>query len=255
MRNKILAIIMMLILVLSNVPITQAATIKYKRYKNFKYEFFDYKSIGIRYYTGKKSTVTIPEKIKEKKVRYVFLIKAKNFKKIKLSSYVKDVHLARNRKLKKVTINKKNKYLCVKNNIVLNKKKTKLVSVLGGYDEITVPMTVKRLGNSSFCGSKIKKLTITKNVEEIEPSTFTGCKKLKTIIFEGDSIPKIGFTSFGDYLNELNFYVKNEQLVEELINELNGKYDLNAHIYVGNKLVCEKEIRLDEDWYFGQNKR
>ena len=255
MRNKILAIIMMLILVFSNIHTTQAATIKYHKYKNLKYEHYDRKSIDIKCYTGKKSTVTIPEKIKGKKVRYVYLIKAKHLKKIKLSKYVKDVNLSRNRKLKKVTINKKNKYLCVKNNIVLNKKKTKLVSFLGGYEEIIVPITVRKIGNCSFYDSKIKKLTITKNVKEIESSAFAGCKKLKNIIFEGDLIPKIADTSFDNNDNDINFYVNNEKLVEELINELDGRFELNAHIYVGNKLVCEKEIRLDEDWYFGQNKR
>lgn len=246
---------MMLILVFSNIHTTQATTIKYKRYKNFKYEHYDHKSIDIKYYTGKKSTVTIPEKIKGKKVRYVYLIKAKHLKKIKLSRYVKNVNLSKSRKLKKVTINKKNKYLCVKDNIVLNKKKTKLVSVLGGYDEIIVPITVKKIVTSSFYCSKVKKLTITKNVKEIEGCAFEDCKKLRDIIFEGDSIPKIEFATFDSYLDGINFYVNNEKLVEELITELDGRFDLNAHIYVDNKLVCEKEIRLDEDWYFGQNKR
>lgn len=236
---------MVLILVFSNIHTTQAATIRYNKYKNFKYEYFDRKSIDIKYYTGKKSTVTIPEKIKGKKVRYVYLIRAKHLKKIKLSRYVKDVTLSRNRNLKKVTISKKNKYLSVKNNMVLNKKKTKLVSVLGGYEEITVPITVKKIGNSSFFDSKIKKLTITKNVKEIESSAFAECKKLREIIFEGDLIPKIADTSFDNNDNKINFNVKNEKLVEELINELNGRFAINAHIYVGEKLVCEKQIKLD----------
>ena len=153
---------MMLTLVLSNISIAQAETIKYEKYKKFKYVYADWKSVNIKYYTGKKSNISIPEKINGIKVRYVNLIKAKNLKKINISRYVKGVDLSGNRKLKKVTISSKNKYLSVSNNMVLNKKKTKLLSVLGGYDEIIIPKTVKKIGNCSFYRSKVKKITITK---------------------------------------------------------------------------------------------
>lgn len=250
MKKKIIAVIMMLMLVSSNIAMAQAETIEYEKYKNFKYVYADWKSINIKYYIGKKSNVSIPEKINGKKVRYVYLIKAKNLKNIKLSRYVKDAHLARNEKLKKVTVSKKNKYLSVKNNIVLNKKKTKLLSVLGGYDEIVIPKTVKKVGNCSFYGSKVKKVIITKNVKKIETEAFLYCKKLREIVFTGDTIPKIEETAIYSYLDEMKFYVKNEKLAKDLIKELEGKFYLNACVYVGDKLVYEKEISKKSDMLY-----
>ena len=247
MKKKILSIFMTLVLIIFCTAPTQAEVLHYKKYKNFKYEKFDYKSINIRYYIGKKKKVFIPEKIKGIKVRHVNLIRAKYLKEIKISRYVKDVCLSRNKQLKKVTISKKNKYLCVKNNIVLNKKKTKLISVLGGFDEIQVPKSVKRIENGSFYRSKVHKVVITKNVTKIDRSAFSYTKKLKEVIFEGYSIPQIGEWAF-DSGSNINFHVKNKELAEKLLKELEGKNNLYAHIYVGDELVLEKQIEYDYNW-------
>lgn len=242
MKKKILTIIMMLALVLFNVSTTQAEVIRYKKYKNFSYEKYDRWSIEIKQYNGKKSRATIPEKIKGKKVRYVYLEKAKNLKKIKISRYVKDVCLSKNRRLTKVIISKKNKYLSTKNNMVLNKKKTKLISVLGGYEEIKVPKTVKTMETSSFYCSKVKKVEITKNVKKIKTATFDECKKLKEIIFTGDTIPEMAEGAFESCNENISFYVKNDEVAQALLEELGDRFNLNVQIYANNELICEKQI-------------
>ena len=229
----------LILLVSSGLPV-RGEIIHYKRYKDFKYIKSDYKSINVRYYIGKKKKVSIPEKIKGLKVRYLHLIRAKSLKKIRLSRYVKDALLSRNKNLRKVTKDKRNKYLCVKNNMILNKKKTKLISILGGYEKI------KRVNNCSVYWSKVKKVSITKNVEVIEGETFTDARKLHEIVFEGNRIPKIGDHAIDSYLPEMKFYVKNEKLADDLLKKLEGKTTLaTALIYVGNKLVRVKKIEYD----------
>lgn len=245
MKKKFLSIVMTLVLIISCTASAQAEIIHYKKYKNFRYNKFDYKSINIRYYTGKKTKVTVPEKIKGIKVRYVDLIRAKNLKSIKLSRYVKSAGLSRNKLLKKVSVSKQNKYLSVKNNMVLNKKKTKLISVLGGYDEIRIPESVKIVGNGSFYHSKARKVTITKNVKKID-YCFSYCNKLSEVIFEGNSIPKIAEVAFGSHTNEINFHVNSKELAEELLKKLEGKQHFYARIYVGNELVLEKQLTRDD---------
>ena len=247
MKKKLLSVMMALILLVSSGLPVRGEVIHYKRYKDFKYIKSDYKSINVRYYIGKKKKVSIPEKIKGLKVRYVYLIRAKSLKKIRLSRYVKDANLSKNRNLRRVTVDKRNKYLCVKNNMILNKKKTKLMSVLGGYETIKIPKCVKRLKNCSFYWSKVKKVIITKNVEVIEAGTFTEARKLHEIVFEGNRIPKIGdYDAIDSYLPEMKFYVKNEKLADDLLKKLEGKTTLaTALIYVGNKLVRVKKIEYD----------
>lgn len=245
MKKKIIALVMMLVVMVSNVIPVNAEGYSYEKYKKFKYEYFDETSISIRYYTGKKAKVTIPEKIKGTKVRHVNLIRAKNLKSIKISRYVKDVCLSRNEKLKKVTISKKNKYLSVKNNMVLNKKKTKLVSVLGGYEKIVIPTCVKTITTGSFYHSKVKRVIITKNVKKIESSVFDECGNLKDIVFTGNKIPKIEECAMYVLQDKINFYVNSEELADELLKEMEGKFYLDVCVYVGDKLVREKEIKFE----------
>jgi hypothetical protein len=220
---------------------TSAEGINYYKYKNFKYTDFDYKSVAIKYYIGKKAKAVVPTKIKGKKVVLVNLTRAKGLKQIRIPRYVKFIDLAGNRSLVKVTISKKNKNFSVKNNMILNKKKTKLVSVLGGYEEIRIPETVKTVNGYSFFRSKVKKVIITKNVKLIEDGAFYRSNKLKKIVFEGNTIPKFEWGSLG-YTNDKNFYVKNKKLAKKLLKELKGKVNVYAHIYVGKKLFCEKKL-------------
>ena len=243
MKNNIkncICFMMVMILSLSTFINIYAEEVNWEKYKSFKYTEMTDTEVGIFYYNGKKTKITIPAKIKGLKVSTVNILKAKGLKSIKLSRYVKIVYLAKNRTLKKVTVDKKNKYLSVKNNMVLNKKGTRLKTVLGGYDEIVVPKSVKKVDRYSFGDSKIKKVTFQKNVMVIH-SPFTNCRKLEEIVFKGNSIPKISEASFG-HTNNLNFHVNSKELADELLEELRGKHYLYARIYVDNELIYEEKI-------------
>lgn len=242
MKSKIVTIIMAVIMAVSCCGTANAEVIVYKKYKDFKY-VREGKWAGIYYYNGKKSKAVVPAKIKGVKVDSVNLIRAKGLKRIRLPRYAKHIGLSEIPSLKKVTVDPKNKYLSVKNNMVLNKKKTRLVSVLGGYEVIKIPKTVKTLESASFYKSNIKKVIITKNVKRIE-SPFQDCEKLETVVFEGNSIPQIREKTFGD-CEHVNFYVKTEKLAEKLLRKLRKKHNIVAHIYVGDKLIYEEQLHWD----------
>ena len=245
--KRIVCMIMATIITISSTMITDAEGINYKTCNGFRYNV-DGKEIN--YYVGKKTTATIPAKIEGEKVRDVFLYKAPNLKKLKVSRYVKTIVVARNKKLKKVTIDKRNKYITVSNNCILNKKKTKLLSVLGGYKEIRVPETVKVIDGTPFLGSNVSKIIITKNVKKVTFGAFSKCFKVKEIVFEGDKLPPNmeGWPSrnWGSKLeNSMKFYVKNETLADKLLEKIDGKSDLYAKVYVGDKLVREKQLNYN----------
>ena len=244
MKNNIkncICFMMVMILSLSTFINIYAEEVNWEKYKSFKYTEMTDTEVGIFYYNGKKTKITIPAKIKGLKVSTVNILKAKGLKSIKLSRYVKIVYLAKNRTLKKVTVDKKNKYLSVKNNMVLNKKGTKLKTVLGGYDEITVPKSVKTVEVASFSGSKVKKVTFQKNVKKIN-SPFTNSKKLEKIVFKGNSIPKIKEESFG-HVDNLDFHVNSKKLADDLLEELRDNQFLYVRIYVDNELIHEEQLK------------
>ena len=250
MKKNIFSIFLAIILLVGSVSNVYAGGHDYKRFKKYTYEKTSYKSIAINFYRGKKKSIVIPEKIKKIKVTCVDLFRAKGVKKIKIPRYVKDVCLSRNKSLKKVTIDKRNKYITVSNNCILNKKKTKLLSVLGGYKEIRIPETVKVIDGTPFLGSNVSKIIITKNVKKVTFGAFSKCFKVKEIVFEGDKLPPNmeGWPSrnWGSKLeNSMKFYVKNETLADKLLEKIDGKSDLYAKVYVGDKLVREKQLNYN----------
>ena len=220
-KQKIVSLMIIIVLSLSVFMNVSAEDIYLEKYKTFEYSQSYDNKVGIFKYNGKKSKITVPAKIKGLKVRTVNLLKAKNLKTIKLSRYVKIVYLAKIKTLKKVKVDKRNKYLSVKNNMVLNKKGTRLITVLGGYDKITVPKSVKTVDVASFADSKVKKVTFQKNVKKID-SPFTNCKKLTDIIIKGNKIPKIKEASFG-HVDSLDFHVNSKKLADKLLEELREK--------------------------------
>lgn len=242
MKKKKYCLMMVLILSILCISPTQAEGYNYNKYKNFKYRFVEEDALCIDYYLGKKSKVTVPAKIKGIKVRFIFLKKAKNLKEIKIPRYVDTVDLGSVKTLKRVKVSKKNKYLSVTDNIILNKKKTKTIGILGGYNTITVPKTVKTLGTGSFCRSRVKKVIITENVKKIEACSFDQADRLKTMVFQGNSIPKIEKMAFS-VDGTIKFYVNSKELAKKLLKELVGKLGTRAHIYVGDKLIYNKNIK------------
>ena len=63
--------------------------------------------------------------------------------------------------------------------------------------EFEVNSNIKTIGKSVFSDCSIEKILIPSNIEKIEESTFSHCKKLKSVDFENDSqITSIGKQSF-----------------------------------------------------------
>lgn len=60
---------------------------------------------------------------------------------------------------------------------------------------VTIPETVKAIGNYAFAGSKIEKLTLNSGLESILTSAFSGCTNLSSVSFS-DSIISICDSSF-----------------------------------------------------------
>lgn len=242
--KRIVCMIMATIITISSTMITDAEGINYKTCNGFRYNV-DGKEIN--YYVGKKTTATIPAKIEGEKVRDVFLYKAPNLKKLKVSRYVKTIVVARNKKLKKVTIDKKNKYLCVKQKTILNKKKTKMLSALGGYKVITVPDSVEKITVGALENVNLKKIIFGKNVKKMSSSVFGDgylCKNLKELIFKGNFCPKIEpDTFFFPGKKVLKITVKNEKIAKELYDQLIDKQDFHGKIYVGKKCIYDQVFK------------
>ena len=91
--------------------------------------------------------------------------------------YIGENAFAYTRELKKITVDKNNKYFVVKNNVLYNKDKTRLIKYASekDYTEFVVPDTVKTIDDYAFCSApKLKKITIGNNVEHINEAIFIG---------------------------------------------------------------------------------
>ena len=241
MIKKIIATILVMSLTLSSTLLVYGEGHNYIKYKNFKYEKTSYKEMTAYYYVGKNAKGQIAEKVKGIKVRRVYLKKAKNLKELEISRYVSDIDLAGNKKLKKVKVNKNNKYLSVKNNMVLNKKQTKLLSALGGYTEFEIPDSVTYIERYAFNRSNTKKIVVSKNIKELDQCAFNGATKLTDIYLQGNNVPKIGEDLLSPKIKQINIHVNNESVVENLLKEINGKTEATICVYVDNRLITTKE--------------
>ncbi len=112
-----------------------------------------------------------------------------------------------NTSLKKITVNKKNKYFSVKDNVLFNKKKTKLVYYPGTKTNksYSVPKTVKTIGKQAFYFTLLQKITLSGSVTKVEKRAFEGTmaqinipSKLKSIgayAYSGTLIKKANLPS------------------------------------------------------------
>lgn len=68
--------------------------------------------------------------------------------------------------------------------------------VFRNVEELTLPDSLKTIGNNAFCNNvSLKKVTFGKNIEKIGKDTFDNCRQLKTVILP-DSVKKIGESAF-----------------------------------------------------------
>ena len=142
--------------------------------------------INILSYKGKKKNLIIPSEIKGLKVAYVHSLgKSKTLESVHISDDVEVIGgvLSKCPNLKKVTISKTNPDYMIKNKMLLSKDGKTLVGCPGAVKNPKIPDSVTVIGHSAFSGMNIKKITIGKNVTQIEHCAFKNCKKLSNVNF------------------------------------------------------------------------
>ena len=195
MKHRIRAVCIMLavMLVAACLPLKNHAMIIDKRtWKGFVYTGFDDETdkseiqLEILNYRGTRREVTIPTEIDGMKVKVVWsLSRAKNLRTLHIPNGV-EVHraLADAPKLKKITVSKGNKRYSVKNNALLNKKRTVLLGYPGGYSTLKVPDSVTKIAGEGLYFSKFKKIKEGKNLKMIDRNAFSGNKGLETLVLD-----------------------------------------------------------------------
>ena len=245
MKHRIRTVCIMLAVMISAacLPLRSHAMIIDKRvWKGFVYTGpFDDESdkseiqLEILNYKGTKREVIIPTEIDGMKVKVVWsLSRAKNLRTLHIPNGV-EVHraLADAPKLKKITVSKGNKRYSVKNNALLNKKRTVLLGYPGGYSTLKVPDSVTKIAGEGLYFSKFKKIKEGKNLKMIDRNAFSGNKGLETLVLDrrtqyigacafescrrlkkvvlGKSVRKVGYAAFDgcDKLKAIYIYNKN----------------------------------------------
>ncbi len=190
--------------------------------------------LEILYYEGKEKELTIPTEIDGMKVTAIWsLSRAKNLRTLHIPDGV-EVHkaLANAPKLKKITVSKSNKKYSVKNNALLNKKGTVLMSYPGGYSTLKMPDSVTKIARGLYF-SRFKKIKVGKNlktigreaflenrgletvvldkkVQYIGDGAFADCKKLKKAVL-GKRVTRIGYGAFADCGKLKSIYIYNKK--------------------------------------------
>lgn len=194
---RVLSVLMIVLILISAFSMPASAYgITYYKYKGFVYTDDDVtskNSVRITNYKGKKTKVTIPTKIKGKKVQSI-----SGYGKIKqlhIPNGIDVLYIAKAKNLKKITVSKTNKKYSVKNNLLLNKNKTVLYGCPRGNSNPKIPSTVKTIDGRAFYGAKFKEITLLQNVKNIGTAAFAYCKKLVDIKLS-KALNKIGTEAF-----------------------------------------------------------
>ena len=115
--------------------------------------------------------------------------------------------------LKKVTIDKKNSYYSVQNNMLLNKDKTILYDVPRNLTTLNIPSTVKKVDFSDhFNSSKLKTIVIPKSVTEIFYRMYYDVTTLEKIEVEkgNTKFASIDGVLYNKNLSEIIYYPVNK---------------------------------------------
>lgn len=103
--------------------------------------------------------------------------------------------------LEEVTIDVDNPYLCIENDVIMDKDKKNILFYTDLSDgEIDVPESVRTIGTFAFSGTNVKNVSLPKGLEEIGFSAFSGCKKL-TEVSVPESVLAVGKYAFKDDTN------------------------------------------------------
>jgi hypothetical protein len=77
--------------------------------------------------------------------------------------------------------------LSVDSSFLYDATRTTVIRYFGSCAIISIPSTVREIGESSFCDSNVRRVQIPKSVEVIEPYSFSRCKSLERIDIESGS--------------------------------------------------------------------
>ena len=109
----------------------------------------------------------------------------------------------------KVTIDEKNPNYTIENNVIFNKDKTKLITLIGNPEEFTVPNSIKEIGDNAFTAKGLKKIIIPEGVSKIGTS-FQYCYNLEKIEFPS-SVKEISDICFNDSNNLSEIIINNKK--------------------------------------------
>ena len=113
--------------------------------------------------------------------------------------------------LVEIEVASENSFYCSAEGVLYNKDKSRLIQYTeeNYYNPRTifiVPDGVKHIGNSSFRGCSITKVTIPSSIVNIEEDAFFDCSNLKKIIMKGNA-PSVEIPSFSSNVSEIKLYV------------------------------------------------
>lgn len=107
-------------------------------------------------------------------------------------------------------IDKENNYYTIENNLLFNKEKTTLITMIGNPESITIPYGVEVIGSRAFHNKiNLKNIIIPNTVKEISDS-FNYCKSLTSIEIPS-SVTKISTSCFNDTNNLKSIIIHNEK--------------------------------------------
>ena len=110
----------------------------------------------------------------------------------------------------RLEIDKENNYYVVENNILFNKEKTTLITIIGNPESMTIPYGVEVIGRYAFHNkTNLNNVIIPNTVKEISDS-FNYCKSLTSIEIPS-SVTKISTSCFNNTNNLKSIIIHNEK--------------------------------------------
>lgn len=80
---------------------------------------------------------------------------------------------------------------------------------------VTIPSSITKIGREAFNGSGIESITIPASVTDICRRAFMGCKSLKSVTFEGATLPLLEKDAFGGHADGCKFYAQPDFKIKE----------------------------------------
>lgn len=143
------------------------------------------------------------------------------------------------RSLTNLTIDKKNKYCIVQNDLVLTKNKKTVLFGLFRCKKVEIPKTVTKIAEDAFAYAQIEEISIPSSVKTIDSGAFLGSKLKKATLHEG--LIKIKSGAFVcEYLKEITIPKTVTNMSFAFKSLVNLKQKINIKLKKGNKIYARK---------------